>query len=155
QDVMDNRFELDGFLPYRLNRAAEAVSLSFSRVYRERYGMTRPEWRTLVALGAVGPMTATAIGAHSAMHKTKVSRAVGALEARRWIRRTEDARDRRLEHIELTPAGRQAYDDLAGHARAYQAELARSLGAKSLKALIDGLTALESSIPGSRPPDAR
>lgn len=150
---MNDRFELDGFLPYRLNRAAEAVSLSFSRVYRERYSMTRPEWRTLVALGAVGPMTATAIGAHSAMHKTKVSRAIGALEGRRWIKRTEDARDRRLEHIELTPAGRQAYGDLAGHARAYQAELARSLGANSLKALIDGLTALESSIPGSKLPD--
>ena len=143
---MSDHFELDGFLPYRLNRAAEAVSLSFSRIYKSRYDMTRPEWRTLAALGAVGRMTATAIGAHSSMHKTKVSRAISALEERRWIKRTEAENDRRVEHIELTPHGRKAYDDLAEHARAYQSQLAAILGRKGLKSFEDGLDAVESAI---------
>jgi DNA-binding MarR family transcriptional regulator len=149
---MADRFELETFLPYRLNRAAEAVSLSFSRIYKSRYDMTRPEWRTLAALGAIGRMTATAIGAHSSMHKTKVSRAISALEKRRWIRRTEDTGDRRIEHIELTPLGRKAYEDLAGHARAYQAEITAILGHKGLKSLEDGLDAVESAITGRKLP---
>jgi DNA-binding MarR family transcriptional regulator len=143
---MTDHFELDHFLPYRLNRAAESISLSFSRIYKSRYDMTRPEWRTLAALGAVGRMTATEIGAHSSMHKTKVSRAISALEERRWIKRTENENDRRVEHIELTPHGHKAYDDLAGHARAYQAELAAILGRKGLKSFEDGLDAVESAI---------
>ena len=73
---------LESFLPYRLNRLADAVSREFSRIYRDRYGLTRPEWRLLATLGQYGTMTATAVGAHSAMHKTKVSRAVAALEKR-------------------------------------------------------------------------
>ena len=143
---MADQFELEFFLPYRLNRAAEAVSLSFSRIYKTRYDMTRPEWRTLAALGAVGRMTATAIGAHSSMHKTKVSRAISALEERRWIERTEAENDRRVEHIELTPHGRKAYEDLAEHARSYQSQLAAILGRKGLKSFEDGLDAVESAI---------
>ena len=54
-------------------------------------------------------MTATAIGAHSAMHKTKVSRAVAELEKRKWLTRTPDAADRRVEHLALTKAGAAAY----------------------------------------------
>lgn len=149
---MADRFELEHFLPYRLNRAAESISLSFSRIYKSRYDMTRPEWRTLAALGAVGRMTATAIGSHSSMHKTKVSRAISALEKRRWIKRTEDESDRRVEHIELTAHGHKAYEDLAAHAHAYQAELAAILGRKGLKSFEDGLDAVESAILQSKLP---
>ena len=43
----DDAFDLETFLPYRLNRAAELVSLRFASQYKARYRMTRPEWRTL------------------------------------------------------------------------------------------------------------
>ena len=101
--------ELEIFLPYRLNRLAEAVSREFSKIYRDRFGLTRPEWRTLATLGAFGTITATAIGEHSSMHKTKVSRAVAELERRKWLTRVADAADRRVEHLALTKAGRSAY----------------------------------------------
>lgn len=70
---MPSPFDLESFLPYRLNRAAELISLSFAREYKQRYRLTRPEWRALAALGNVGRMTATEIGTHSNMHKTKVT----------------------------------------------------------------------------------
>ena len=82
--------ELEKFLPYRLNRLAEAVSRDFQTIYRTRYGLTRPEWRLLASLGQHGTMTATEVGRDSAMHKTKVSRAVSALEERRWLKRETD-----------------------------------------------------------------
>lgn len=101
--MAEERFELENFLPYRLNRAAEFVALRFAAQYKARYQLTRPEWRTLAALGSSRrSMTATEIGAHSTMHKTKVSRAVFSLEQRRWLKREEDGRDRRFEHLALT-----------------------------------------------------
>lgn len=136
-------FYLDQFLPYRLNRAAEWISLGFAAHYRARYGMTRPEWRALAALGSLGAMTATGIGAHSNMHKTKVSRAVRSLEERRWIRRSPDPLDRRVEHLELTGVGRKAYADLVELATAYQATLEQSLGAAGVSAINDGLDKIE------------
>lgn len=147
-------FELNAFLPYRLNRAAEFVALRFAAEYKARYQLTRPEWRTLAALGsATGAMTATDVGTHSAMHKTKVSRAVAALEERRWLKRREDQDDRRLEHLELTRAGKLAYGELTELASAYQAQLDDLIGAGGLKALSTGLEAIELAIDraGKRP----
>ena len=47
----DDTLALESFLPYRLARAAEAVSRQFAALYRERHGLTRPEWRTLATIG--------------------------------------------------------------------------------------------------------
>lgn len=118
---------LETFLPYRLNRLAEAISRDFSTLYRDRYGITRPEWRLLATLGQYGTMTATAIGQHSAMHKTKVSRAVAALHQRHWLTRTPDASDRRIEHLALTNAGLAAYHDMIPVAHAFEARLLAAL----------------------------
>ncbi|MDX3924644.1 MAG: MarR family transcriptional regulator [Shinella sp.] len=142
-------FDLNSFLPYRLNRATEFVSLGFAALYRDRYGMTRPEWRTLAALGANSRMTATEIGIHSSMHKTKVSRAVRALEKRRWLKRSENEADRRVEHLELTDLGIRHYRELVELARGYEKVLSGLLGEDGLSKLEAGLAAAEKAIAAS------
>lgn len=123
----NDSFDLQDFLPYLLNQAAEAASLSFQRVYRDRYGMLRTEWRVLFHLGLYGRMTATDIGTRSRMHKTKISRAVSALEAKRFLTRTRGDADRRSEFLTLTAAGEAAYRDLSAIARAHDAALVAGL----------------------------
>jgi DNA-binding MarR family transcriptional regulator len=139
----DDVLLLDEFLPYRLNRLADAVSREFSVIYRERYGLTRPEWRTLATLGQFGTMTATAVGAHSAMHKTKVSRAVAELERRKWLLRKTEPRDRRIEHLTLTAAGMKTYRALVPLAREFEARFLAELGADGRRSVARALTLLE------------
>src|SRR5215204_5989785 len=105
--------KLEQFLPYRLNVVANLVSQALSRIYAERYSIGVPEWRVLVTLGQFGMMTGKAIGAHSHMHKTKVSRAVALLERRKLITRRANRADLRESFLTLTPAGRAMYEDLA------------------------------------------
>jgi DNA-binding MarR family transcriptional regulator len=105
--------KLEEFLPYRLNVVASLVSQALSRIYAERYGIGVPEWRVLVTLGQYEMMTGKAIGTHSHMHKTKVSRAVALLEKRKLIARRTNRADLRESFLTLTPAGRAMYDDLA------------------------------------------
>jgi len=105
--------KLEQFLPYRLNVVASLVSQALSRIYADRYGIGVPEWRVLVTLGQFGMMTGKAIGAHSHMHKTKVSRAVALLEKRKLVTRRANRADLREAFLALTPAGRAMYDDLA------------------------------------------
>jgi DNA-binding MarR family transcriptional regulator len=138
---MDN-FDLEGFLPYALNRAAESASRGFQAIYKARYGMLRTEWRVLAHLGRYGAMTARDICTRADLHKTKVSRAVKALEARRFLtRRTVDT-DRRQEVLALTPAGAAAWRHLAQEARKFDAALAAALPADDLAALRRALRAL-------------
>ncbi len=119
-----DEFDLQDFLPYLLNQAAEEASLAFQRHYKARYGMLRTEWRVLFHLGIYGRMTAGEIGARARMHKTKISRAVTRLEERRFLTRRRDAEDRRREVLELTASGRAAYRDLRAVARDYDTALA-------------------------------
>lgn len=105
--------KLEEFLPYRLNVVASLTSQALSRVYAERYGIGIPEWRVLVTLGQFDTMTGKAVGAHSHMHKTKVSRAVALLEQRNLLSRRPNAADMRESFLSLTPAGRAMYEDLA------------------------------------------
>ena len=104
--------KLEEFLPYQLNVLASLSSQALSRVYSERYGIGVPEWRVLVTLGQFGDMTGKAIGAHSHMHKTKVSRAVAQLERRKLLARRANRADMREAFLALTPAGRAIYDKL-------------------------------------------
>jgi len=115
--------KLEEFLPYRLNVCATLVSQALSRIYAERYKIGVPEWRILVTLGQFGAMTAKAVGLHSHMHKTKVSRAVALLERRKLVARRANRADLREAFLSLTPAGRAIYDDLAPMALAFARQL--------------------------------
>jgi DNA-binding MarR family transcriptional regulator len=108
--------ELEQFLPYQLNVVAALVSEALSRVYARRYRIGIPEWRVLVTLGQFGGMTGKAIGTHTHMHKTKVSRAVAFLEKRKLLARRTNPADMRETFLSLTAAGRAIYQELTPHA---------------------------------------
>jgi DNA-binding MarR family transcriptional regulator len=115
--------KLEDFLPHRLNVLSSLVSQALTRVYG-RYGIGIPEWRVLVTLGENGTMTGKAVGAHTHMHKTKVSRAVAQLEQRKFLARRANRADLRESFLSLTPAGRAVYEELAPGAQEFTDRLA-------------------------------
>jgi len=127
--------KLEEFLPYRLNVCASLVSQALSRIYAERYKIGVPEWRVLVTLGEFGAMTAKAIGLHSHMHKTKVSRAVALLERRKLLTRKVNKDDMREAFLSLTPAGRDIYNELAPMALDFARQLLETVDAADRAAL--------------------
>ncbi len=140
-------FDLQDFLPFLLNRAAEESSLGFQRHYKDRYGMLRTEWRVLFHLGNYGQMTAKDIGTRAKIHKTKISRAVSKLTEKRFVTRTRDEQDRRAEHLALTAAGQAAYRDLRKVAVAYDAKLCQQFSADEVAILRNMLRKLADIAP--------
>jgi DNA-binding MarR family transcriptional regulator len=127
---------LERFLPYRLNLLASVVSNALAQIYEERFGLTIPGWRVVATLGQYGVRTARDIAAHGVMHKSTVSRAVSALEARGLVRRKGNPDDMREELLVLTAAGRGIYDALAPEALAFEARLLAALAPTERKALV-------------------
>lgn len=119
----DPDFDLKDFLPYLLNQAADETSRQFSVAYKSKYGMLRTEWRVLFHLGRYGKMAATEICDRARIHKTKVSRAVRALEVKRYLTRETLPEDRRRETLDLTSAGQRVFSDLVLEAKAYDRAL--------------------------------
>ena len=118
-----SRLKLDEFLPHRLNVLSSLVSQALTTVYG-RYGIGIPEWRVLVTLGENGTMTGKAVGAHTHMHKTKVSRAVAQLEQRKLVSRRTNRADMRESFLSLTAAGRAIYEEVAPRALEFTQRLA-------------------------------
>ena len=135
RDVPADAFDLDRFLPYLLNQAAEASSRSFAAVYREEFGISRTQWRIMANLGKFGGMTASEICRISHIEKTKVSRAVGQLQELGYLTRSRAKDDKRRENLSLTVSGQKVFRQLGARGLAYQAKLATALGADRLAEL--------------------
>ena len=121
-------FDLQDFLPYLLNQAAEATSRGFQATYRARYGLTRTQWRVMANLGRFGAMTARDICRLSHIEKTKVSRAVSGLEGEGLLTRVTSPDDRRAENLSLTPKGRAVFAEIGQQALDFDADLRARLG---------------------------
>jgi DNA-binding MarR family transcriptional regulator len=76
------------------------------------------------------------------MHKTKVSRAVRALEERRWLKRRPSEEDRREEILMLTTLGQKAYREIVPKALAFERRLLDQLGPEA-EPLMEALEHLE------------
>lgn len=135
--LMPEVLALDGFLPYQLNLLAEQVSRAFSQIYAKQFGIGIPEWRVLAIVGQYGRVTSKEIGQRSTMHKTKVSRAVAALEKRKFVRRRGNPDDMRESFLELLPAGQQIYAELVPQALAFSEHLLAALTLEQRTALAD------------------
>src|SRR3984893_14274064 len=96
---------LDGYLPYRLSVASNAVSRLIARAYEDRFGLTIPQWRLIAVVAEGGPVTPPAIGARTVMDKVTVSRATQGLVKRRLVQRAPHDADGRSHHLALSKAG--------------------------------------------------
>jgi DNA-binding MarR family transcriptional regulator len=121
-------FVLDEFLPYRVNVLAARLSREFAARYREKFGISVPEWRVVAHLSQSGAVSVREIHARVDMDKSKVSRAAARLEAAGYVEKRVNPADRRLVELSLTPRGRAMMAELARVAEGYQSELIARIG---------------------------
>ncbi len=140
------RLLLANFLPFRLNRLADAVSTNLSEIYWHRFGLDIPQWRVLVTLAQRDECTAQHIVHSTRMHKSRVSRAVAALEERQLIDRAAKSNDARELPLRLTRAGRRLCDALAPLALERERTLLACLPEAKRQALGDVLALMENSL---------
>lgn len=136
-------FELRSFLPFELYQASEAQSQSFAKIYRDRYELSRDEWRVFAYLGQNEAPSFTDISAVSKLNKTTVSRAVFKLEKRGWISRSFGSVDRRVQHLSLTDLGTKIYKELSDAALVFNQHLIEKLGEDDYQKAISILQKLQ------------
>jgi DNA-binding MarR family transcriptional regulator len=145
-------FALDRFVPYRLSVLSNTVSDAIAGLYRDRFGLTIPEWRCMAVLGSFAPLSASEV-ARTAMDKVQVSRAVAALLQKGFALQATDRQDRRRSKLALSAAGSRVYARIVPLAQAAEAELLAALSPperKSLSALLDKLSAHAASLAQQR-----
>lgn len=93
------------FLPYQLSVTSNAVSGRIALEYRQRFGLSIPEWRVMAVLGDSGPLTQRELTRLTLMDKVAVNRACKVLEERGLAARQPNAQDGRSHLLQLTADG--------------------------------------------------
>lgn len=129
---------LDGFIPYRLSVASNAVSNRIANSYRKRFGLKVAEWRIIAILAEKSSMTPQALGDATRMDKITVSRASAALAERGLISTSDNPLDRRSHFMALTQDGRSLYAEIVPAAKSMETKLL-ALFSDEDRALLDTL----------------
>ena len=143
---MEKSFRLNEFLPFRLNVLAQTVSERLSAIYGEKFGLDIPQWRIIANLASWGAITAQDIARLTYSHKSTISRAVQQLEDRHLIKRNVSKEDKRSFTLNLTNDGRRLFRQLLPLVLEYERNLLSTISEADSRALIKGLSALESTL---------
>ena len=109
---MTNHPRLKEFVPYLLSITSNAVSGRIALEYRQRFGLSVPEWRVMAVLGDSGPLTQRDLTRQTVMDKVAVNRASKGLEERGLASRQPNAQDGRSHLLELTESGTRMHDEI-------------------------------------------
>jgi DNA-binding MarR family transcriptional regulator len=143
---MSDRFNLEDFLPFRLNVLAQEVSERLSEIYAKRFNLDIPQWRILANLASRGEMTAQDVAFVTFSHKSTISRAVAELEMRNLIERTTSTKDKRAFAMCLTAKGQKLFEQLLPLVLAFEQDVLKKLKLSEQKMLLEGISALEREI---------
>lgn len=130
-------------LSSRVLKLSNTFGLYASRRYRDQFGVTLPEWRTMSTIAAAEPTTAREVSRTLATDKAWVGLSVKSLQKRGFVKLSPDAKDARRTLISLTAEGRKKHDEILTVARWRQRRLMASLPERAPDLLVECLDRLQ------------
>ena len=138
--------QLNQFVPYRMVHLASNISLALSKIYKQKFDITIPEWRVLAQLAQQNKLYAKDIGDLTSMDKSKVSRAVKTLESKDYLIRQTDKQDNRAAYLSLSVQGHSLYQKIAPKALQWEKQLMSVLEASEHRNLMKVLDKLDKQV---------
>lgn len=103
-------------------------------------GITFSQYSVLLALGREGPMQMSQLGEHMLVAPANVTGLVDRVEAKGYVRRRADPKDRRRWVIELTDNGERLYRGISSRFQQYAGGLSSDLTPAELQATVAALS---------------
>lgn len=108
---------LDDLLLFRVARLSAEAGAMVVRLCEGGYGITRREWRLMVALHGNAMMQPSGLAAEIHLDRARTSRALTSLQQKGLVAREVVARDGRTVQVRLTASGRALCDELLPQVR--------------------------------------
>ncbi|WP_297821528.1 MarR family winged helix-turn-helix transcriptional regulator [uncultured Paraglaciecola sp.] len=138
--------QLNQFVPYRMVQLASNISLALSKIYKQTFDITIPEWRVLAQLAEQQKLYSKDIGEITSMDKSKVSRAVKALESKDYLIKQTDKKDNRAVYLSLSVKGQSLYQKIAPKALQWEKQFISVLEASEHRNLMKVLDKLDKQV---------
>jgi DNA-binding MarR family transcriptional regulator len=108
-NLRDPRSILD-LVNYQMHVIESCSSSNVTRICEGEFGITRREWRFIALLAALGPLAPSDVAVRAGLDRSRTSKALMALLAKKLIERQALEGDRRRATVRLTEAGQALYD---------------------------------------------
>jgi DNA-binding MarR family transcriptional regulator len=131
-----------GFL---LNDVARLLRTVYDRRIRE-LGLTRAQWWVLTHLFRADGITQTELAEVLEIEKPTLGRLLDRLEAKGWVRRTHDERDRRIWRVRLTKEVEPALRTMRRIAAELRRDALSGLSAAERERFVDSLLSIKSNL---------
>jgi DNA-binding MarR family transcriptional regulator len=131
-----------GFL---LNDVARLLRTAYDRRIRA-LGLTRAQWWVLTHLFRNDGMTQTELAEVLEIEKPTLGRLLDRLEAKGWVRRTPDARDRRVWRVRLAEEVAPALRTMRVIAAELRRDALAGLSAAERERFVDSLLAIKANL---------
>jgi MarR family transcriptional regulator for hemolysin len=129
----------------QLARTAKSVGRAFDEALAAAGGSV-PSWLVLVSLKAGGHGMQRELAESVGIEGPTLTHHLNRMEADGVVRRTRQPDNRRVQVVELTDAGEQAFSDQLGAVGAFDQRLRRALTATELSTLRDLLNRLQRAV---------
>lgn len=137
---------LNDFLPYKINILSKKISNSLASIYTAEFGISVPEFRTLVWLHSHPHIYARDLCAYTLMDKTQVSRVIHGLEKLGLLIRQADDHDQRSYQLSLTDAGETLIQEIIPKAVVWEEQLLSALSPRQYQQLQTAVEKLEEQL---------
>jgi MarR family transcriptional regulator, transcriptional regulator for hemolysin len=131
-----------GFL---LNDVARLMRTAYDRRIR-KLGLTRAQWWVLTHLFRGDGVSQTELADILEIEKPTLGRLLDRLEAKKWIRREHDARDRRIWRVHLTEEVEPALRTMRAIAAQLRRDALAGLSAEERERFVDTLLTLKANL---------
>ena len=131
-----------GFL---LNDVARLLRTAYDRRIR-KLGLTRAQWWVLTHLYRGDGVSQTELAETLEIEKPTLGRLLDRLEAKGWVRREHDARDRRMWRVHLTPEVEPALRIMRALAAELRRDALAGLSAAERERFVDTLLAIKANL---------
>jgi len=148
------REDLSRNFGFILNDVARLLRTSFDRRVRQ-LGLTRSQWWVLTFLFRNDGVTQSELAEMLEIEKPTLGRLIDRLEAKGWVRRAADAKDRRAWRVHLTDEVEPAMRTMRAIAAEVRRDALAGLSAAERERFVDTLLAIKANLAGPENVPAR
>lgn len=124
------------------------------RIYADQlaaeHGTTRAQWSIVAWLDRRPGITQNELAALAELSPMTVARLIDRLEAQGLVRRCNDAQDRRVWRLQLTPAAAPLLQSITSYRAKLHKVMAQGIDAATLEAMTTGLARMKNNLGAAR-----
>jgi MarR family transcriptional regulator, transcriptional regulator for hemolysin len=139
------RENLERNFGFILHDVARLLRTTYDRRVRD-LGLTRSQWWVLTHLFRKDGITQSELAEMLELEKPSLGRLLDRLEAKGWVRRAADARDRRAKRVYLTDAAQTPMRVMREIAAGVREDALSGLSAADQESFVDTLLAVKSNL---------